>query len=101
MQIIIDIPEETYRYMQEHFVYYGKNSPYLNVLEKAGVAIREGVPLPNGHGDLYGENDIRKQIENPYQCQTVLHGLKLVKPIIEVDKEELKWIIISIRYGFT
>lgn len=76
MEIIIKIPEHYY----ENNI---KNDLPIYLTEDNIVKI-----LSKGHGDLYDENDIRKQIKNPYQCQTVLYGLKLVKPIIEADKAE-------------
>ena len=45
MKIVIDIPEETYRYMQSRFMYQGKDDPYLSVLEKACIAIKNGTIL--------------------------------------------------------
>ena len=41
MKIVIDIPEETYKYWKEH--------KYEYVLAEA---IANGTPLPKGHGEL-------------------------------------------------
>lgn len=82
IDLVIKIPEEVMEYI--------KNNGCLAVsyLDEVAKAIKNGTPLPKGHENIYDENDIKKEIENPYQCQTVLYGLKLVKPIIEADKAE-------------
>ena len=59
----------------------------VETLDMLIKSFKECTLLPKGHGNIYDENDIKKRIENPYQCQTVLYGLKLTKPIIEADKE--------------
>ena len=77
MQIIIDIDEDVYNILKN----------YTGHLTYSEYLIKNGTPFPKGHGNIYDENNIKKEIENPYQCQTVLYGLKLVKPIIEADTE--------------
>ena len=77
MQIIIDMSEDEYKRVMDG---KWKGNALADYIEN-------GTPLPKGYGNIYDENNIKKEIENPYQCQTVLYGLKLVKPIIEVDKE--------------
>lgn len=75
MQIIIDIDDNLYTRL------FDNGDEYVADMRRACVAIRKGTPLPKGHGRLYDEKAIRKEIKNPYQCETVLDGLKLVKPI--------------------
>lgn len=52
MQVVIEITEETYQYMQSRFMYQSKDESNSSIFEKAGVAIKNGTPLPKGHGDL-------------------------------------------------
>ena len=74
MKIVIDIDEEVY-----------KNAMDGIWCKALFDAIKNGTPLPKGHGNIYDENDVKKGIKNPYQC---LYGLSLIKPIIEADKSE-------------
>lgn len=48
MQIVIDIDEEIYNHMKERFMYGYADTE----LGKVGFAVRNGIPLPKGHGDL-------------------------------------------------
>jgi len=83
MQIVIDISERRYKDIQRIASVQLKS----NYFQTAEQIIASGTPLPKGHGNIYDENDIKKRIENPYQCQTVLNGLKLIKPILGADNE--------------
>ena len=60
MKIVIDIPEETYEYVQSRFMYQDKDEPYLSVLEKAGIAIKNGTPIPEGYGKIVDLGKIDK-----------------------------------------
>ena len=53
MQIVIDIPEETYEYWKEHCHEY--------VLSEA---INNGTPLPKGHGRLIDADVVKEGIGN-------------------------------------
>ena len=78
MKLIIDIDKELVK--EEHWF---TNEELWAVVDAA----RNGTPIPKECGNIYAEKDIREQIENPYQCQTVLYGLELVKPIIKGDSK--------------
>ena len=52
MEIIINIDEDTYRYIQSRCKYQNKGDKGLSKFEKVGVAIKNGSPLPKGHGRL-------------------------------------------------
>ena len=54
MQIVIDIPEEEYRKVQD-----GRAS--VSMMQKA---IRNGTPLPKGHGRLGDLDKIKKEMQN-------------------------------------
>ncbi len=80
MQIVIDIPKAAFDLLQDTGVdWLGA----VHILD----AVANGILLPEGHGNIYDENDIKKGLENPYQRQTVLNSLNSIKPIIEADKE--------------
>lgn len=80
MKIMIDIPEENYNFIKKQIA--------AGITNPLKTCIANGTPLPKGHGRLYDEKAIRKEIKNPYQCETILDGLKLVKPIIEAESED-------------
>ena len=79
MQIVIDIDEEDYNIVKKQ-VADGITNPLK-------IRIANGIPIPKECGNIYAEKDIKEQIENPYQCQTVLYGLELVKPIIKGENK--------------
>ena len=103
MQIVIDIPEETYQYMQSRFMYQGKDDLHLSVLEKACIAIKNGTVLPKGHGRLGDLDALYTDISNGIKAgnyeegyeqyghinnlDDVLEIIKFADPVIEADKE--------------
>lgn len=54
MQIVINIPEETYNFLKK----YGTDG---GIIENSVV---NGTPLPKGHGDLIDRNALSKRFEN-------------------------------------
>ena len=93
MQIVIDIDEDTYRYMQSRCKYQNKGDKGLSKFEEAGVAIKNGTPLPKGHGRLIilSEDAVkREQISFSFSCQNWISDVGLSNAtvtIIEADKE--------------
>ncbi len=86
MKLIIDIPEvplyrDMYTAICENGYIFDEDNEYI------AKAIKKGTPIPDKCGKIYAEKDIREQIKNPYQCQTVLYGLELVKPIIKGESK--------------
>ena len=89
MQIVIDIPEELYNNILKGCGIY----PYGLVYE----AMRNGTPLPKGHGDLIDYYDAVELINNKADEENsnfTLNDiekfgalLREVNPIIEADKE--------------
>ena len=57
MQIVIEIPENEYRYIKE---IYEKNDN----IESTYSYIYHGTPLPKGHGDLIDKNDLDITYDN-------------------------------------
>ena len=76
MQIVIDISEGAYNYIKAN----GARIPYHKLID----VIKDGTPLPKGHGDLIDRNELKKVI-NQFEC----YDQVLDAPtIIEADKEE-------------
>ena len=83
MKLIIDISEEDYEYI--------KNSNDMNF-----NAIKNGIPLPKGHGNLYDECDLEKLGNVYFQEEVITTDSNLeyrfpkliinATPIIEADK---------------
>ncbi len=64
MQMVIDIDEDTYRYMQSRCKYQNKGDKGLNKFEEAGVVIKNGTILPKGHGRLIDADVVKEGIGN-------------------------------------
>ena len=86
MKLIIDIPEKAYKLRLTNPVWYDSN------IDKA---IRNGTPLPKGHGDLIDKNECLKMKmtdlydKNGVTMYAVPTGNILrMKPIVEADKGE-------------
>ena len=77
MQIVIDIPEETYEYWKEHKHEY--------VLAEA---IANGTPLPKGHGDLIDRDELQNVCANN-QVDIMNDGDK--NTLIIVDTDDNAW----------
>jgi hypothetical protein len=75
MQIVIDIPEETYEYWKNHSHEY--------VLAEA---IKNGTPLPKGHGDLIDREELLKLPIDKANYPS--NYVKYAQTIIEKDKED-------------
>jgi hypothetical protein len=78
MQIVIDIPEETYEYW--------KNHSYEYVLAEA---IKNGVVLPSGHGDLIDREELLKLPIDKANYPS--NYVKYAQTIIEKDRNEDKY----------
>lgn len=90
MQVVIDIPDEVYKAI--------KNS--TKPLYYVEHLIKEGIPLPKGHGRIIDENEITQvefeTIEEDLESHlqgTIIHQCQVFKgtdapTIIKADKEE-------------
>ena len=65
MQIVIEIDEEIYNHMKERFMYGYADTE----LGKVGLAVRNGIPLPKGHGDLIDRSKILPYMESRFDMQ--------------------------------
>ena len=96
IELIIKMPEKVYK-----SIINGKN--YISYQEYVEEAIKNGTPLPKGHGDLVYRNDVKHKINqdcltferdlnedvNPAKAiMECLIAINEVKTIIEADTEE-------------
>ena len=93
MQIVIDIDEDTYRYMQSRCKYQNKGDKGLSKFEGAGVAIKNGTILSKGHGDLKDMGNLKyvfdlTREDTIYSGKDIERAIKSMKTIIEADKAE-------------
>ena len=58
MQIVIDIPEEIYIHLLQIYKYQNADDIGLSEFDKVGVSIKNGIPLPKGHGTLIDANQL-------------------------------------------
>lgn len=91
MELVIKIPEEIYLHLLARYKYQNTDDIGLSELDKVGVLIKNGTPLPKGHGRIIDESQIRH-----IECHTEreLYGNKIwyvkttdAPTIIEADKE--------------
>ena len=96
MQIVIDIPNRMYKIIQNKTL----NIMDAEILEKA--VIKNGIPLPKGHGELVDRNVINERYDSIYSealnCSNqpsdkyLLDKLSMcldtALPIIEAESEE-------------
>ena len=89
MEIVIKIDDEDYKRIQNIDVFDGLTS-------RAYSAIRNGTPLPKGHGRLIDVNDLLDDInleDNDYNRDVntgeiiTLENIDRIPTIIEADKE--------------
>lgn len=90
MKLVIDIPEEIYIHLLARYKYQNTDDIGLSEFDIVGVSIKNGTPLPKGHGKLIDENELKKEA---IRCEwsrsmygTLEHTLSYMKPIIEADK---------------
>lgn len=76
MQIVIDIPEEDYKFVKKQ-VADGITNPLK-------ICIANGTPLPKGHGRLIDADVLVDGMEDDYEfCEAI----NATPTIIEADKE--------------
>ena len=80
MQIVIDIPKE---------MYINALNGYLCGSETLVNAIKNGTPLPKGHGRLIDADKLREEIfvVDSYSEEPVKQQISDAPTIIEADKE--------------
>ena len=97
MQIVIDIDEEKYDVIKSDLY----NTFPAEMKEWGLEAIRNGTPLPKGHGRLGDLDELEKRIDNYIKHHAhmmdefivlienfILDGIKDTPTVVEADKEE-------------
>ena len=85
MQIVIDIDDEDYKRIQDI------SDVFNSLTSRTYSAIRNGTPLPKGHGRILDEKDILDTDNNDggwYDLVDMPEYIAGVKAIIEADKAE-------------
>ena len=80
MKIVIDIPEDTYNFIQQS---YGGTAV---ITENLYNGVANGTPLPKGHGRLIDENDLWPHC---IDFCVAYDDIISAPTIVEADKEEL------------
>lgn len=89
-EIVIRISQEDYEAIKDGSIVGDMTIPY--VFE----AIRNGTPLPKGHGDLIDRRDLKKEVYTTTEWNGDIHriiyeaSIDNAKPIIEADKGVLE-----------
>lgn len=86
MQIVIDIPKEIYRCIIKDGYFFDDET---NIIRQA---IKNGTPLPKGHGDLIDADKLEPDTEwNDYEDGFISYSrnqIKCANAIVEADKTE-------------
>lgn len=85
MQIVIDIPEETYEWISRSGFVAEEDS------QEIGEAIHQGIPLPKGHGRLIDADELKthKYYDGrAHEKAVAVAFIDWAETIIEADKEE-------------
>lgn len=88
MQIVIDIPEEVYSYVNTQWRDIPKNDSPISIMCNA---IIDGTPLPKGHGRLIDAGDIAlidEQFYVPSDYYVAESAINDAPTIIEADRGE-------------
>ena len=73
MQIVIDIPEEDYKFIKDLQFYSSGRRSGRTIEQHIINGIRNGTPLPKGHGDLIDRNTITVEEDVYFQNYEVVH----------------------------
>ena len=84
MQIVINIPEELYT--EYVAVQLGRGNG-KDIVSKLLKAIKNGTPLPKGHGNLIDYDDLIEKLDR-YGRKEVKYQLPYSPTIIFADKED-------------
>ncbi len=77
MVVVVDIPNWLYNAMLEH-----REPTYSQSL---GDAVRDGIPLPKGHGELIDRGELLKQPID--EANYPSNYVRIAPTVIEEDKE--------------
>ena len=88
MEIVINIPEKIYSYVNTQWKDIPKNDSPISILCNAVI---DGTPLPKGHGDLIDRNDLLEYTDSNICAYTPTinrYDIITAPTIIEADKGE-------------
>ena len=90
MKIAIDIPEEIVEWINEYYyIIKGFNGEKIGIIVDA---IKNGIPLPKGHGRLGDLDALYDEISswgmNDYEPSDLIDAIDDAPTIIEADKAE-------------
>ena len=90
MQIVIEIDEKLYKdiYSDAEIMIYGGMRSGKTLLATLLRAIRNGTPLPKGHGDLVDFDKLCEEYWDGNYLEIHCDDLASIQPIIEADKAE-------------
>ena len=92
IELVIKIPEEQYEFIKQMTMYEVKNN--RDLLYDICIGIRNGTPLPKGHGRLMilSEDKLKEnQMNLDFSCQKWISEIGLsnsIVSIVEADKDE-------------
>lgn len=89
MQIVINVDNKLYEYFSKRRSMH--DDGYFSHVGKLIKALRNGTPLPKGHGNLFDENDFEKRIAIMTESMDLGYGeimdiIDEIPTIIEADK---------------
>ena len=87
MKIIVDIPEDDY-YGILQYAELKVNTEFENLMI---VAIKNGIPLPKGHGDLIDLEEVRDRYVNIIKVSnSELENLRMLAEILDTSPTIIK-----------
>lgn len=94
MKIVIELPETLYENIKSILWISLGRSNCKNILFKLVNVVKNGTPLPKGHGDLVDRRELKKEVYRTTEWNGDVHriiyeaSIDDAKPIIEADKGE-------------
>ena len=71
IELVIKIDKETYTHLLARYKYQNTNDIELDDNAKVGVAIKNGTPLPKGHGDLIDRDKLEIEEIGDVNCYSI------------------------------
>ena len=84
VELVIKIDEDTYK----DLIQTGENTIKLGKLFVLRDSVRNGTPLPKGHGDLVDFDRLCEEYWDGNYMEIHKNDLSNIKPIIEANKAE-------------
>ena len=90
VKVVIELSEKDYIALRDYHAKIGED--LFNLERNMAIAIRNGIPLPKGHGDLVDRNKLSPIYRQMSYCSTApnfiwVNELMKVEPVIKADKE--------------